>query len=158
MVIANDFHWAFFSAFIISRLVVYLNFAPLNFKSKILSQKAGNLRANPIFYKNLAPGGNDSYVGMVEDGDVGSYNRANRSLHHFVENASALVAGFALSAFVFPIATFILVLIYAIGRIIHQYGYSYGYGNHGIGFVLGMFSGIVIDGLNFLVAIKGFGA
>lgn len=61
---------------------------------------------------------------MVEEGDVGAYNRANRSLHHFVENASALVAGFALSSFVFPLPTFVLVSVYSLGRVLHQNGYG----------------------------------
>lgn len=155
---ANDFHFAYLTSFIFSRTISMLNFYPLGWKQKIMSMKAGNLRANQILYKSLVDkSDNAEYIGMVEDGDVGAFNRANRSLHHFVENGSAIVACVALSSFVFPKQTCVLASIYCLGRIIHQRGYSTGYGSHGAGFGLAMISGIVIDGLNLLVAAKGFG-
>jgi len=123
------------------------------------SGKAGNLRANQIFYKKLIVSSveDSSYIGMVEDGDVGAYNRANRSLHHFVENGSAIVACAALSSYIFPMPAFVLSSVYCAGRIIHQSGYANGYGSHGVGFLLSSLSGQIIDGLNLLVALKGFG-
>ena len=79
-----------------------------------------------IIYKSLTSTLDDdsSYIGMVEEGDVGKYNRANRSLSHFVENMGSFLVSFVLAGFVFPFPVFMLMLIYSIGRVLHQTGYS----------------------------------
>ena len=44
-----------------------------------------------------------------------------------------------------------------IGRIVHQVGYSSGYGSHGAGFAIAALASGVLEGLLFLTAASGFG-
>ena len=72
------------------------------------------------------------------DGLMGKYNRANRSLTHMIENFASVLAGLVLSGSVFPFPTFVCTCVFGVGRILHQVGYSSGYGNHGLGFMFAM--------------------
>ena len=74
---------------------------------------------------------------MVSEGDEGFYNRANRTLYHFVENSIQLMLVIGLNSFVFPLPTFILTIIIFVGRLIYTIGYTAGgYGGHMYGFML----------------------
>merc|ERR1712094_59122 len=92
-----------------------------------------NLRANPFFYQVNS---DLPVVMLVEEGDVGKYNRANRSLNHFVENSLQLVLNFIFASYVFAKPSFILMILFAIGRVMHMRGYTNGYGSHGPGFMI----------------------
>jgi hypothetical protein len=129
--------WAYLSAFVFGYLVVWLNLYPMQYKSLVLRGKSGNLRANMFIYKMAAEGASESRVVLASEGDEGLYNRANRSLYHFTENAMGLVLSIALNSFTFPIPTFVLVCIYFVGRILYTMGYtSGGYGKHAPGFII----------------------
>merc|ERR1712146_320931 len=94
-------------------------------------------------------------VVLEEDGDIGKYNRANRSLHHYTENLAGFFLAVPLASFIFPAATFVLVLVFAIGRLWHQVGYARkGYGAHGGGFGLAMLAQMILDGLLFVAALR----
>ena len=68
---------------------------------------------------------------------MGSYNRANRSLTHFVENSIPVALLIALSGAVFPFPTFVCTVVFAVGRVLHQTAYAaIGYGPHGLGFAM----------------------
>jgi hypothetical protein len=67
---------------------------------------------------------------------------------------------FILSAFVMPIATFVIVLVYCTGRIAHQIGYTlrgYGLSGHAPGFILQMLAGVTMEGILLLSVIKTMG-
>jgi hypothetical protein len=64
----------------------------------------------------------ENIVALVDEGDIGAYNRANRSVHHMVENFGALIAGVYMAGIVMPFPTFVAILIYAAARIAHQIG------------------------------------
>jgi hypothetical protein len=129
---------------------------PTSFKEKIMTSKSGNLRANMILYKSLVPK-DKSLIGMETEGDVGEYNRSNRSLHHFVESSLGFVMGFSLAAYVYPKPSFYAMGVYCFGRVLHQIGYAKGYGSHGTGFALSILASTLIDGINLFVAGKAFG-
>ena len=42
-VIKEDFHWAYMTSFVFSRMISYLNMAPMAFKSRIMTGKAGGI-------------------------------------------------------------------------------------------------------------------
>jgi hypothetical protein len=153
---SQECQWIYASAWIFSKLVQSLNMIPMAFKSKIMTEKSGNLRANMILYRSLNKK-DESLIGMETEGAVGEYNRANRSLHHFVESSAGFLLGFALAAYAFPKPAFCAMSAFCAGRFLHQLGYSKGYGSHGAGFVLSMIASTTIDGLNLFVAGKGFG-
>ena len=134
-----EMQWAYLSAFVFSYMVTILNFYPMGFKSLIMRGKSGNMRSNMFIYKNAAEGSSESRVVLASEGDEGLYNRANRSLYHFVENSIQLVLAIALCSFVFPFPTFILTVILFFARLIYTTGYtSGGYGGHVPGFILVM--------------------
>merc|ERR1712187_627442 len=90
---------------------------------------AGNLRSNMIIYKaNFSENnpGKLPYVVMEDAGAVGSYNRANRAMHHFNENGACLTAIIIAAGLVFPFPTFVLTVLYALARIWYQVAYSTG--------------------------------
>jgi len=155
----QDMHWVFAAAVVVARTVAFLNFYPMILKSQVMSGKAGNLRANMYIFKVLSPDAALSLPVVLEDeGDLGRYNRANRSLHHFTENMGFFVVGLYLAGTCFPAPTFVLACIFGLGRVVHQVGYSSekGYGNHGAGFALAQLATLILEGLLILVAAKGF--
>merc|ERR1712106_307048 len=98
------------------------------------SHLKGNIRSNPFFYAvydetgSMVKGDNNGIVAFVQDGDIGKYNRANRSLQHMVENFGAFLMGTGFAGSVFPKSTFVLVCLFSLGRVLHQVGYTTGYG------------------------------
>ena len=162
-----DLHWLYFSAVVLSRLTVALNMLPTVWKSAIMLRSSGNLRANMYIYKVSQPSDADGdsaypqlgHVLLDESGDTGKYNRANRSLHHYTENLGGFFLAVPLASFVFPEPSFILVLVFAVGRLWHMYGYAAkGYGAHAPGFGMAMIAGSMIEGLLFVAALRSAGA
>ena len=94
----------------------------------------------------------------MEEGAAGQYNRANRSLHHFVENAPGVLLCLPLSGFVYPAATFVFALLFALGRVLHQVGYALkGYGGHGIGFGIALLATLHFEGLVLVAGLRAMG-
>merc|ERR1719310_1517042 len=95
---------------------------------------SGNVRANMFIYKIAGEGNMKNAVIYNEDGDIGSYNRANRSVGHFLENSTPILLSIILCGFVYAMPTMVLAILFCLGRMLHQIGYSIkGYGGHGIG-------------------------
>ena len=117
---------------------------------------AGNLRANPFIYKMATQDGDEgSVITLNVEGVIGSYNRGNRSLHHFLENSLPFVISLPIVGYIFPFATFILVSLFCIGRIAHQIGYAKGgWGGHVIGFLISRIVQSVVMGLLIVVYLK----
>ena len=110
-------------------------------------------QANMYIYKT--PAGQP--VLLDEGPEVGKYNRANRSLTHFTEWAAAMCVAFLMVAYCFPVPAFVLTIVYALGRVLHQIGYAAkGYGGHAKGFMLNSIANSTMEGFLLLVALKGF--
>eukprot|EP00947_MAST-08B_sp_MAST-8B-sp1_P004675 g4675.t1 len=153
-VVNADLHWLFLSAAVMARLVTYLNMLPMVWKSKVFRRKSGNLRANLYVFKS-ATKPDDPAIVLEDKGDVGAYNRANRSLHHFSEYVAATIVTLLLSGYVFPLPSFVATVTFALGRILHMTGYTKGYGKHGIGFALATLSTTFLEGACLVVGLKG---
>ena len=82
-----DMVYAYLSAYVFARMIFHLNFAPMAWKGRIMLGSSGNLRANPMIYKMIGENAMPNAIVVNEEGDIGSYCRANRSLTHFVENS-----------------------------------------------------------------------
>ena len=118
-----EYAWYFLGVIIYCYTVEWLNTMPMWYKEKVM--RGGNLRANQFLYRPTV-GGDDqvSSVTLYEDGDKGKYNRANRSLYHFLENGFSVIVCLPGAFMVFPFPTFICLLLLCIGRITYQLGYS----------------------------------
>jgi len=137
-----------------------VNLTPMIFKEKVMKgamrDEIGiNMRSNPFIYKSF--GASKETVLFDNDGVIGSYNRANRSLSHMTENFGAVLAGLMLAGSCFPFPTFVCACAFSAGRIMHQVGYSGAYGKHGAGFGLSMLGSLTLEGLCLLVAMAGIG-
>ena len=86
-----NLEWVYFSAFLFGNLISWLNFYPMVFKERIMQNTSGNLRANMYIYATVESDGTNRTVVLDSTVDVGMYNRANRSLHHFIENMGTSV-------------------------------------------------------------------
>ena len=151
-----EMYWVYLGAFVISRMVGFVNTYPMIFKSRVMRGKSGNLRANMYIFKLIGEqSSKPNAVVLDEDGDAGVYNRANRSMHHMVENSPALGCVLVLSGFVFPFPACVLACAFALGRVVHQVGYTSGYGAHAPGFMLSMLAMEGLCGQTLLVALKG---
>ena len=106
-----------------------------------------------FIYKLAAAEASPSMVILEEKGAVGEYNRANRALMHFVENALPVVISWALNSFVYPLPSFVLMVIYCVGRVLYSIGYTGGYGKHAPGFMLQQLSMVTMLGLLLVVTI-----
>mmetsp|Transcript_31213 Transcript_31213/g.58601 ORF Transcript_31213/g.58601 Transcript_31213/m.58601 type:complete len:219 (-) Transcript_31213:55-711(-) len=145
--------YLYLAAVIFCVMVHFVNAFPMYYKSKVMKQDAGNLRANMFIYK--VSDDSKKHVVMEEEGSIGEYNRANRSMTHFIENSLGVLLTIALSGFVYTFPTFIFTIIFSLGRIIHQLGYaSGGYGKHAPGFMLHMISSMSLEMLVLLAAVK----
>merc|ERR550537_124314 len=153
--VGRDLQWAFLALFVIGRAVAFVNLFPMYHKSMIMKGDSGNLRSNPFIYKAIGEGAKDHAVIFDDEGAVGKYNRANRSLHHMVENNAVVVAGLFMVAQVFPFQAFVCATVWGVGRAFHQVGYSTGDGGHAPGFMLSLLATVVLEGLAVVVAIKG---
>eukprot|EP00413_Alexandrium_margalefii_P048040 CAMPEP_0204590872 /NCGR_PEP_ID=MMETSP0661-20131031/50037_1 /ASSEMBLY_ACC=CAM_ASM_000606 /TAXON_ID=109239 /ORGANISM="Alexandrium margalefi, Strain AMGDE01CS-322" /LENGTH=237 /DNA_ID=CAMNT_0051600941 /DNA_START=58 /DNA_END=771 /DNA_ORIENTATION=+ len=142
-------------------LVTWLNNYPMLYKSMVMRFRSGNLRANMLIYKVVTGqtvGDEPSYVVLETDGPVGSYNRANRSLHHFGENALPAVLCLVLAGSIFPFPALAATGAIAVGRILHQVGYSaIGYGGHALGFAMATLATTTLEMLCLLTALKSLG-
>lgn len=147
LVEAMDLKWGYLSLVLLGRTIAILNFVPTGYKKGL----KGNIRSNPFFFETVDD--NKSMVLYREDGFHGKYNRSNRSVQHMVENSGAFLAAIGPVGWVFPRQTFGAVLLFCIGRIVHQKGYSQGYGQHALGFVLSLLSILTIEGLALLVVL-----
>jgi len=137
-----------------------VNFVPMIYKEKVMKgamrdELGANMRSNPFIYKAVGP--SNETVLFQNDGVVGKYNRANRSLTHMTENFGSVLAGLALAGSVFPLPTLACACAFGLGRLVHQVGYSGGYGKHGLGFMISMLSSITLEGLCLVVALAGMG-
>ena len=55
----------------------------------------------------------------------------------------------------YPAATFILTVLFVLGRVLHQVGYAHkGYGGHGVGFGVSLIATIVAEGLVFVAGLR----
>jgi len=155
-----ELQWLCFSAVALGIVPRFLNFSPTSLKGPATEQFAskakGNIRANMYMFKVRDDGGN--LVVLEEEGAAGAYNRANRSIHHFVENALPFFLTVPLAGYVWPLPVFVLTIVYAIGRVAHQVGYAVkGYGAHAPGFMLTILSGVIVEGLTLVAGLKASG-
>eukprot|EP00929_Paragymnodinium_shiwhaense_P065981 TRINITY_DN33054_c0_g1_i1.p2 TRINITY_DN33054_c0_g1~~TRINITY_DN33054_c0_g1_i1.p2 ORF type:complete len:139 (-),score=21.57 TRINITY_DN33054_c0_g1_i1:248-664(-) len=130
-----------------------LNMTPSFFKSQIMTFSAGNLRANHNIFK-VTGGSNLPYVLFEEEGAVGKYNRANRSLTHVTETGLGMLLAIPFAGYVFPYATVNLVVLYGLGRFFHMIGYSIAYGKHALGFAMSVLANSTLEMLVLVAGIK----
>lgn len=148
-----DLGYLYLAFWCFSVLVHYLNMYPGYFKAQLNIK--GNIRANMAFFKVLGNGDQgpvQPYIGYEDEGTVGEYNRANRSLSHFGEYMGSSIVCIAGAGVVLPRPTFVLTLIFVLGRIVHQIGYTKGYGSHALGFGLATTSNLTLEGMLLLSA------
>ena len=62
-----------------------------------------------------------------------------------------------LAGFVYPAASFVLAILFAIGRLAHQIGYTKGYGGHGAGFGIAMIATVILEGLVLVAGMRAVG-
>ena len=113
-----DMQWAFLGSIVFSLMCVFINMYPMLHKERVM--KGGNMRANMFIYRLAAEDPTESSaVVLHSDGDLGLYNRANRGLHHFLENGLHVVVAATFNALVFPFPTFVAFSVFCIGRSIY---------------------------------------
>ena len=134
-----------------------LNIYPMAAKSRV-SPKPDNVRTNPyIFVRATGDPSESSAVLMNQKGDIGRYNRANRSIHHFIEYGFGFLATLPLAFFTFPFPTMICIATFCLGQILYQIGYANaGFGMHIPGFYMERFSTCTLSGLLLIAAVKSF--
>jgi len=154
----NDLGYTLLAAAVFNLAVVWVNNFPMLYKTKIMRFTSGNLRANMQIYKQHGKNAASGYVLLETQGLVGSYNRANRSLTHMVENSIPVAVFLVLCGTVFPFPTLVLTALFGFGRILHQFGYAaVGYGGHGLGFALAEVGRFTMQGLCLLAADRSLG-
>jgi len=150
-------HWVYLGGFTIGVTVRFVNNFPGIFKAAIMRFGSGNLRSNPFIYKAIGEGAAPQHVVFDNEGSVGRYNRGNRSLHHMIENFASVLLGLSMAGTVFPFPTFCAAAAFCAGRVMHQVGYTTGYGGHAFGFLISALATLAIEGMLLVVVLKGFG-
>ena len=110
-----------------------------------------------IFVKATENPEESSAILLDQDGDIGCYNRANRSVHHFIETAPGFFSTLPLAFFTFMFPTVILVGTFCLARIIYQIGYAHsGFGMHLPGFIMERISTCTLTSMLLIAAYKSF--
>lgn len=153
-----DLGYVYVSAFVLSLTVAWLNYFPVLLKNRFM-HILGNLRSNLFIYKVMDATDQDSkrqpHVVLDQEGGIGQYNRANRSMHHFTENVGGHVLCILFAGFVFPRPAMVATVLLCIGRVLHQIGYvAVGFGGHGVGFFFWTFSAGTLEMLVLIAACK----
>jgi len=82
--VPHGIYWLYFAVVVFSWVTRWLNTFPAGLKNAAIESHGkmakGNIRANMYLFTDMEGG----LVVLEEDGPAGSYNRANRSLHHCV--------------------------------------------------------------------------
>ena len=98
---------------------------------------------------------------LHEDGDLGFYNRSNRSIYNFLEWSLGVLVILPYTSFVYPFPSFVCFIVYCLGRIVYQIGYTRygfggnaGYGGHFPGFLIQTLCGISLMGLLIIAGFK----
>ena len=113
------------------------------------------MRANQFIYKIAGSGNKPNAVVYNEEGDVGRYNRANRTVGHFLENSTPIILSLTLVGLIYTLPAFILICVFCVGRVLYQIGYSSkGFGGHFPGFILAILSTEILNGFLLLIACK----
>jgi len=146
--------WVYAALVVFGRMVTFINVYPMIFKGKIMAGDSGNIRSNPFIFKQIGDKAMENMVIFEDQGDIGAYNRANRSIHHMIENFGAFVAGLFMAGSVFPFPVFVLVCLFSAGRVMHQVGYTSGYGSHAAGFMCATLAATTVEGLCFTVFLQ----
>jgi len=157
--LGNDAGYLYIGAVVFTFMVSFLNKFPIVYKGQVIKGGSGNLSSNMQIFKVLSPAGTQPlpYVVLEDDGTVGEYNRANRSLHHFNENVAGLIINIVLAGRVFAFPVFILICVFFVARLLHQIMYAEGgYGKHALGFTLSLIVESIMEGLVLLTAIVIF--
>ena len=152
----RDLKWAYLASLFFSYTVYWQNMYPLRYKESVMYM--GNLRANMFIYRLAAEDPTtSSAVVLHEDGDLGYYNRSNRSIYHFLENGLQFIILLPLLFFTWPLPAFVCTVIFCLGRIFYQIGYTNsGFGGHFPGFFLERLATFTSSGLLILACIKLF--
>jgi len=146
--------WAYLAVWLFSVMTFFLNFYPMVLKAKL--DLKGNIRANMMIFKTI--GSTGPMVVLEEDGAIGAYNRANRSLFHFNEYLGSCVPCMLASGITFPLPVFVLTVVLFVGRVLHQVGYAAGgYGAHAKGFGMCMVAMLSLEALTLMSALSIFG-
>eukprot|EP00747_Dinoflagellata_sp_TGD_P025760 gnl/TRDRNA2_/TRDRNA2_131465_c0_seq1.p1 gnl/TRDRNA2_/TRDRNA2_131465_c0~~gnl/TRDRNA2_/TRDRNA2_131465_c0_seq1.p1 ORF type:complete len:295 (-),score=20.68 gnl/TRDRNA2_/TRDRNA2_131465_c0_seq1:46-894(-) len=126
----NSFGFLYVAIGLLSVLVSCLNLFPMIFKEQVLPRSSGNLRSNPMIYKvNVIEGARLPYIVMEQEGELGEYNRSNRSLMHFAENGIPIALNVVAAGLIFPMPVMVLTIFFCIFRIWYMFAYSLrGYG------------------------------
>jgi len=145
---ATDLQWLYLGLVVLGRTISMLNFVPTSYKGHL----KGNIRSNPFFFQTVDAA--KTLVVFKDDGLEGMYNRSNRSVQHMVENAGTVFAAVGPVGWLLPKPTFWIICVFCAGRIVHQKGYSTGYGSHALGFVLSLIGILTLEGLALIAFLQ----
>ena len=152
-----DMQWACLGAVIFYCTVIWLNIYVIDRKAKY-SHGEKNLSPNFFIYSFANQNSfESSAVILNEEGDIGKYNRGNRSIQYFIETNLSILVLLPITAFVYPTPSLVGFIIYCLGRIVYQIGYAnFGFGGHFPGFGLDRTSSAIFIGLTIVATYKGF--
>ena len=92
---------------------------------------------------------------LYDKGIIGSYNRGNRTIGHFLENSLPILITLPLGFIVYPFPTAMCFVTFSIGRIVYQIGYTtIGFGAHLPGFFMAVFASFTMLGLTFFAFLE----
>ena len=94
---------------------------------------------------------------LYQEGDIGTFDRATRTLTHFLENSYAAPFAIGILSFVYPVPVFVITCIFAFFRVAYSSMYTHGgYAQRLIGFFGSSFAMSTLQGMLLQVAILGF--
>ena len=97
------------------------------------------------------------YVLFEQEGALGAFNRAQRSVANYWEVAPFFFLNFLLGGFVFPFPAFVAAVVFGLARCISAVGYTGGKEGRIGGFMLGNLANQACEGFVLFSGLKSLG-
>ncbi len=151
----SDVGYLFLAMYLLVGAVNWVIYFPFAIKNSMKLQ--ANMRANMYIYAMAGEDAMPNKIVLDEDGVIGKYNRASRSMQHMMENLITFLPCVLLGGVIAPFPVFVCCMLFGIGRFMHQTGYVQKYGKHGAGFGVSSVAAGIAQGLMFVVYLKSAG-
>lgn len=151
----TDIGYLYLAVFLIVNAINWVIFYPFAIKNSM--KLKSNMRANAYIYAMIGEGALPNKIVLEEEGVIGRYNRATRSMQHMMENLISFIPCLLLSGIVAPFPVLVCVLLWSVGRFMYQNGYAGRYGKHGAGYGISSVGQATCQGLVLVVFLKSQG-
>jgi len=147
---SGGFGWLFLGAWVLklAQLAMGINLGSARTAAKV------EVPDQQVYQVKGAAGSKLGYVLMETDGAIGTFNRAQRAVQNYGENAPLFMLMFVLAGWVAPFGIFVCACVYAVGRVVNAIGYTSAADSRIPGTLIGVLASNVIDSVVLVAGLR----